>query len=150
MKAAGAGLLTRQEYRSHLHGLCAKSQGGDYAARICYATGGDHRHIDHVGNLRNQRKGACKRILCSTKERTTMSTCFEAGSDDRINTGVLKSDRLIRGGRGSNRHDALRSTLVKDFFWRNSEYEAEDGYFFVQQSASLIFESDGRVWCVLL
>jgi hypothetical protein len=60
MKEAGAGLLARQEYRSHLHGLSAKSQRGDDAASICDATGGDHRHIDHVGNLRDERKGACK------------------------------------------------------------------------------------------
>ncbi len=78
-----------------------------------------------------------------------MSTCFEAGSDDRINTRVLKSDRLIWCRGRANRHDAFRATLVKDFFWRNSEYEAEDGYFFLQQNASLIFESDGRVWFVL-
>ena len=78
-----------------------------------------------------------------------MSTCFEAGSDDRINTRVLKSDRLIWCRGRANRHHAFRSTLVKDFFWRNSEYEAEDGYFFLQQNASLIFESDGRVWFVL-
>src|SRR5882762_3988316 len=77
-----------------------------------------------------------------------MSTCFEAGRHDGINPSLLKRDRLIRRGRGSNRHDAFRSTLVKDFFWRNSEYEAEDGYFFLQQNASLIFESDGRVWFV--
>src|SRR6266436_6472311 len=62
---------------------------------------------------------------------------------------LLNRDRLIRRGRGSTRHDAFRSTLVKDFFWRNSEYEAEDAYFFLQQNASLIFESDGRVWFVL-
>jgi len=60
MREAGAGLLARQEYRSHLHGLCAKSQGSDYAARICDATGGDHRHIDRVGDLRDERKDACK------------------------------------------------------------------------------------------
>jgi hypothetical protein len=78
-----------------------------------------------------------------------MSTCFEAGCDNRINARVLKSDRLIWCRGRANRHDAFRSTLVKDFFWRNSEYEAEDGYFFLQQNASLIFESDGPVWFVL-
>src|SRR6266705_5464664 len=57
---SGASPLHRKEYRSHLDGLCAKNQGGDYAARNCDATGGDHRHIDHVGNLRHERKGACK------------------------------------------------------------------------------------------
>jgi len=60
MKGAGAGFLACQEYRSHLYGLCAKNQGGDYAARIRDATGGDHRQIDRVGNLRYERKGACK------------------------------------------------------------------------------------------
>ena len=68
MNEAGAGLLARQEYRSHLHGLCAKNQGSDYAARICDATGGDHRQIDRVGNLRYKRKGAGKRILRSAEE----------------------------------------------------------------------------------
>jgi hypothetical protein len=33
---------------------------GDHTARISDATGGDHRHIDHVGDLRDERKGACQ------------------------------------------------------------------------------------------
>jgi len=52
MKAAGAGLLARQEYRSHLNRLCAKSQGGDYTACVAYSAGGDHGHIDDVDDLR--------------------------------------------------------------------------------------------------
>ena len=39
MEKTGAGLLAGQKYRSHLHGLCAKNQGGDYAARICDPSG---------------------------------------------------------------------------------------------------------------
>src|SRR6266481_9723095 len=77
-----------------------------------------------------------------------MSTRFEAGRHDGINPSLLKRDRLIRRGRGSNRHDAFRSTLVKDFFWRNSEYEAEDWDSLIQKHASLIFEFDRRVWFV--
>ena len=68
MKEAGAGVLARQEYSSHLHGLCAKSQGGDYPARICDATGGDHRHIDNVDDLRDERERARKRILRGAEE----------------------------------------------------------------------------------
>ena len=60
MKETGARLLARQECRSHLYALCAKNQGGDYAARVRDAPGGDHRHIDRIGNLRDKRKGACK------------------------------------------------------------------------------------------
>ena len=60
MKEAGAGLLARQEYRSHLHGLCAKSQRGDYAPCICYTSRSDHWHIDPVDNLRDKRKRACE------------------------------------------------------------------------------------------
>ena len=37
MKAAGAGLLARREYRSHLDGLCAESQCGDYTSCISYS-----------------------------------------------------------------------------------------------------------------
>src|SRR5258708_13779106 len=78
-----------------------------------------------------------------------MSTCFEAGRHDGINPSLLKRDRLIRRGRSSNRQDAFRSTLVKNFFWWNSEYETEDGYFFIQQNPRLIFEANGRGWFVL-
>src|SRR5882672_12660867 len=149
MNPARARFFTREKCCPHLHRLGAERESRDHAAGIGDAACSYHRHVNHVDNPGNERKGACHRILCGTKERTTMSTRFEAGCDDRINTRVLKSDRLIRRGRGSNRQDACRSTLVKDFFWRNSEYEAEDGYFFPQQNASLIFESAGRVWSVL-
>jgi hypothetical protein len=55
-----SGLLARQEYRSHLHGLCPKNHGGDYAAGIRDTTSCDHRQIDRVGYLGYERKGACK------------------------------------------------------------------------------------------
>src|SRR4029077_8176491 len=45
MKEAGAGLLARQEYRSHLHALSTKSQGSNYATRICDATCSDYGHF---------------------------------------------------------------------------------------------------------
>jgi len=63
MKAAGAGFLARQEYRSHLDGLRAKSQGGNYTSCISYSPRGNHRHIDNVDDLWDQRQGARKRIL---------------------------------------------------------------------------------------
>ena len=68
MKAAGAGFLARQECRSHLDGLCAESQGGDDAARISDAARGDHRHIDDVDDLRDERKRARERILRGAEE----------------------------------------------------------------------------------
>jgi hypothetical protein len=37
MKGGGAGFLARQEYRSHLDGLCAQSQRRDYASCISYS-----------------------------------------------------------------------------------------------------------------
>jgi hypothetical protein len=52
MKAAGAGFLARQEYRSHLDGLGAESQSGDYTSYISYSPGGNHRHIHHGDDLR--------------------------------------------------------------------------------------------------
>jgi len=55
------------------------------------------------------------RIFGGAKERTTMSTCFER-TPRMAQPEPPERDRLIRRGRGSNRHDAFRSTLVKDFF----------------------------------
>src|ERR1051326_787944 len=77
-----------------------------------------------------------------------MSTRFEAGRHNGINASLLKRDRLIRRSRGTNRHDAFRSTLVKDFSRRNSKDETEHWYRFIQEDANLIFKSDGRVWFV--
>jgi hypothetical protein len=51
MKTVGAGLLARQEYRSHLDGFCAESQGGDYTSCISYSPRGNHWHIDDVDDL---------------------------------------------------------------------------------------------------
>jgi len=45
MKEAGAGLLARQEYRSHLHGLCAKSRAA-ITPRESAMHRGNHWHID--------------------------------------------------------------------------------------------------------
>jgi len=68
------------------------------------------------------------------KERTTMSTCFEARTPRLASTRAsLKRDRLIRRVAVPIVTMPFRSTLVKDFFWRNSEYEAEDGYFFLNR-----------------
>jgi len=68
MKAAGAGSLARQEYRSHLHGLCAESQRSDYSSRISYTARGDHWHIDDVHHLRDERQRARERILRCPEE----------------------------------------------------------------------------------
>src|SRR6266478_5387581 len=72
----------------------------DYAARIRDATGGDHRHISDVGNLRDERECARQRIFRGSEERTAMATCLKARGDDGIDTGILKGCRLVRGCRG--------------------------------------------------
>src|SRR4029077_8750810 len=108
MKTAGTGLLTRQEYRSHLNGLCAKSQRGDYTACVAYAARGDHRHINDVDDLRDERERARKRSLRGPEECTTMSSGFEPGSDYRIHACLLKCCCLIGGCRRANRDDAPR------------------------------------------
>jgi hypothetical protein len=53
MKAGGAGFLARQECRSHLDGLGAECQNGDYTSCISYSPRGNHRHIDDVDDLWN-------------------------------------------------------------------------------------------------
>src|SRR5690348_2064174 len=149
MKEAGAGLLARQEYRSHLHGLCAKSQGGDYAARICDATGGNHWHVDHVGNLRDERKSACKRILRGAEERTAVASGFESGSNDGVDARVVQCCGFIWGGCTADGDDAFRAALIQDFSRWNSYDETEDRHFCIQQRAGLILKSQWRIWLVL-
>jgi hypothetical protein len=62
MKAAGAGFLARQEYSSHLDGLCAKSQGGDYTSCVTDSPRGNHWYIDNVDDLWDERQRASERI----------------------------------------------------------------------------------------
>jgi len=63
MQAAGAGFIAREEYGSHLDGLCAESQRGDHASRISYSPRSNHRHIDDVNDLWDERQRAGERIL---------------------------------------------------------------------------------------
>src|SRR5579872_4897719 len=78
-----------------------------------------------------------------------MSSCFEAGSDDRIHAGLLKCRTLFRCGRRANRDNALRPALLQDFVGGNSEDEAEHRHLRIDQRASLIFESRRRrIWFV--
>src|SRR5882724_6376350 len=96
MQQSGAGFLARQERCSQLDSIGTQRQNSDYAARIRYATGGDHRHISDVGNLRDERECARQRIFRGSEERTAMATCLKARGDDGIDTGILKGCRLVR------------------------------------------------------
>src|SRR6267154_4377421 len=74
-----------------------------------------------------------------------MSPGFEAGGDDGIHAGVLKCCTLFGCGRRTNRRDAFCPALVQDFAWWNPVDEAEHGYPFIEQDASLIFKSYPRI-----
>ena len=74
-----------------------------------------------------------------------MSSGFEAGSDDGIHAGLLKCHTLFGCGRRANRDDVFRPALFQDFLWWDPVDEAEHGYLLVQQDASLILESHGRM-----
>jgi len=63
MKTTGAGLLARQEYRSHLDCLCAEGQGGDDTSCISDSPRGNHRHFDDVDDLWDERERTSERIL---------------------------------------------------------------------------------------
>jgi hypothetical protein len=70
-----------------------------------------------------------------------MSSRFEPGSDDGVHAGLLKCCGLIRCGCRAHRDDAFRSALIQEFFWWDPKDEAEHGYLFVQEHASLILKS---------
>src|SRR5256885_3251091 len=74
-----------------------------------------------------------------------MSPGFEAGSDDGIHAGVLKCRTLFGCGRRANRYYPFCPALVQDFAWGNPVDEAEHGYPFIQQDASLTFKSSPRI-----
>src|SRR5258708_14711930 len=78
-----------------------------------------------------------------------MSPGCETGSDDGVHAGVLKRRTLFGCGRRANGHDAFCAALVQDFAWWNPVDEAEHAYLFIQQYASLILKSGGRIGFVL-
>src|SRR5258705_12492442 len=77
-----------------------------------------------------------------------MAPGFEAGSHDRVDTGLLKYRSFVRRCRGSNRDDVLIPALVEDFAWRNAVDKAEHRYVGVQKDARLIFEAHRHVGCI--
>src|ERR1700730_15783004 len=78
-----------------------------------------------------------------------MSPSFEAGSDDCIHAGLLKSRALFGRGRSANRDDVFRPALFQDFLWWNPVDEAEYRYLLVQQDTNLILKSNPRIGFVL-
>src|SRR5258708_28347673 len=78
-----------------------------------------------------------------------MSPRFEAGSDDGIHAGVVKCCTLFGCGRRANRHDMFRPALLQDFAWWDPVDQAEHGYSFIEQDASLILKSRPRIGFVL-
>src|SRR6266853_229221 len=148
MKSAGAGFLAREEYRSHLDGLGAKSHGGHEATGISDASSGDNWYVDAIDDPRDERECACQGILSGAQERAPMAAGFEAGRHDRVDTSSLKCRSFVRRCRGSNRDDVLIPALVEDFARRNAVNEAKHGYVGVQKHARLIFEAHWHVGCI--
>ena len=58
MHGAGFGFRTQQVGSADLHARRAQRHRRRYAARIGDAAGGDHRHADGFGHLRQQRQSA--------------------------------------------------------------------------------------------
>src|SRR5438105_550472 len=78
-----------------------------------------------------------------------MPPCFEAGSGDDINSGLLKCRGFFGCCRGADGYNFVGSTLLQDFFWRNPKDKAEHRHLRIDQCASLIFKSRGRrIWFV--
>src|ERR1700678_1777774 len=69
-----------------------------------------------------------------------MTACFEAGSNNELDSGFFKSDRFGWRRGGSNRNDALDAALVENLLRWNSDDEAEDGHFGVEQDTRLVFK----------
>ena len=78
MKVAGSRFLARQECCSQLNSIGTQSQCCSYPSRISDSARSDHRHIDDVYDLRDERERAHEGILRGPEERTAMPTGLKA------------------------------------------------------------------------
>ncbi len=82
----------------------AEGEGGGDAAAVGDAAGGDHRHGDGVGDLRDQRERADAGVVGLDGEGAAVAAGLPALGDDRVDAGLV--ERAGLGDRGGGAEDA--------------------------------------------
>src|ERR1700722_2330307 len=139
------GFFTSQKSRADLYALGTEGKRGDHSASIGDPSGGNHGGRDGVYDLRDKGERPREGLLGGAQKRTTMTTGFEAGSSDDVDSCLLKDNGFIRCRRGPDGEDSLRTAFVENFLRRDSVDEAEGGNLCIQQDSRLILEPDGNV-----
>src|SRR5579863_2035230 len=73
-----------------------------------------------------------------------MPAGLEAGSGDGVDACLLERNGFIGCCGHANGDDVFRAAFLQNFFWRNSEDEAEYGHLRVEQHADLILDPNRR------
>ena len=106
--------------RADRRGIGAERERGGDPAAVHDGAGGDHRHLDPVGDLGEQREEADEVLRRIAKERAPVAAGFAALGDHRVDARRLERGRLVGGGRGSD-HDGLGGLQRREV--RNTEGE---------------------------
>jgi hypothetical protein len=129
MMRARTGFFTSPKGRADLYTLGSQSKGCDNSASIADSSGGKHGDRNGVCDLGHERKRSGKRFLGGPQEGTAMTTCFKAGSDDNVDSSLLKNVGFVCCCRRSNRKNSPPTAFVENLLGRNSIDEAKGGTF---------------------
>src|ERR1700733_6753251 len=121
------GFFKSQKSRADLYALGTEGKRGDHSASIGDPSGGNHGDRDGVYDLRDKGERPREGRLGGAQKRTTMTTGFEAGCSDDVDSCLLKDNGFIRRRRCPDGEDSLGTAFVENFLRRNSVDETEGG-----------------------
>src|SRR5580700_9088407 len=125
MKRTRTRIFTRQKGRAHLYAFGSKRKGSNDSTRIANASGGHYGCRNSVYYLRCQRESSSKRILGGQQERAAMAARFKSGSDNNVDSSLVKNPCFGCSRCGSNCKDSPRAAFVQNLFRWHSDNEAE-------------------------
>ncbi|MCY1436820.1 hypothetical protein D9M71_529560 [compost metagenome] len=97
------GFRAEQVGGAQLHRRSAQGQGGNDAAMVANAAGGNHRHVHRIDNLRHQRQRTDLGIEVAAEEHPAMAAGFIAHGNDCVAAVIFQPQGFIhRSGAGQH------------------------------------------------
>lgn len=95
MKRRDPGFGRQEVGRADLNGRRAQCEGGSHSTPVGNPSGRDHRHVDGVGDLRNESEGADLGGHVAPQEIAAVATRLKPHGDDRIDAVLGKPAGLL-------------------------------------------------------
>ena len=119
-------LRAEQKRRSDLDCCGTKRQRRCHGTCVCDAAGRNHRHLDRVDHLREQRKQSDLGGRIRAQKHSAVSAGLEPLRDDGVATVRFQTSRLFDRRRGADDFTSRSLDPRKQFFFRQAIVEAHN------------------------